>query len=88
MLMFASMPTKATAAVQRHIKEIREQAKPLCASCTIKGGFRGLASRTQGTNKMNEVKRSRVMGESVTVGWVGVGCGGVGLGGLANALPL
>lgn len=59
MLMFASMAYKATAAVQRHIKEMRKQAKPLCAACTIKGGFRGLAGRPQGTNKMNEVKRSR-----------------------------
>lgn len=30
----------------------------MCALCTIKGGFRGLAGRPQGLNKMNEVKRS------------------------------
>lgn len=76
---------KATAAVQRHIKEMREQAKPLCALCTIKGGFRGLAGRPQGTNKMNEVKRSRDWGRRLCYGglaWCGLGRWG---GGLANA---
>lgn len=59
---------------------MREQAEPLCAPCTIKGGFRGLPGRPQGTNKMNEVKRSR--------GW-GLCHGGLGWdgGGLANATP-
>ena len=45
----------------------------MCTLCTIKGGFRGLAGRPQGTNKMNEVKRSR--------GW-GFCHGGVGGGDL------
>ena len=82
MLMFASMAYKATAAVQRHIKEMREQAKPLCAPCTIKGGFRGLAGRPQGTNKMNEVKRSRGWGLGLLPWWVELGWGRVlGVGG-------
>ncbi|TNN84634.1 hypothetical protein EYF80_005049 [Liparis tanakae] len=51
---------KATASVQRHIKETREQAKPLCVRRTIKGGFRGLAGQPQGTDKMNEVQRDGV----------------------------
>lgn len=52
----------AAAAVQRHIKETRVQAQPLCAPHRRKGGFRGLADRPQGTDKMNEVKRCRGWG--------------------------
>lgn len=52
----------AAAAVQRHIKEMRAQAQPLCAPRRRKGGFRGLADRPQGTDKMNEVKRCRGWG--------------------------
>lgn len=86
MLMFASMAYKATAAVQRHIKEMRKQAKPLCAACTIKGGFRGLAGRPQGTNKMNEVKRSRGWGWALLPWWVELGWGRVFGRGLRNWL--